>query len=141
MSTQVLPLLLFVGVGGALLCVILLKVSKLRGSPQLAFASEQVVEFERGGSYALWLTGGVRGYRARLLAEVSPKIALIDSSTDYEIAITYPAFPVLIRGFGTYRRFAIFAIERPGRYVFRIIGPATQRPEAAARLILERRRR
>jgi hypothetical protein len=141
MSTQVLPVLLFVAVAGVLLSVILLKVGKLRGSPQLAFASEQVVEFERGGSYALWVTAGGRGFRARLLAEISPKIALIDSSTGGEIAITYPALPVMIRGFGTYRQFATFAIERPGRYIFRIIGPATQRPEAAAaHLILERRR-
>jgi len=141
MSTQVIPVLLFLGAAGTILAVILLKVGKLRGSPHLAFVSEQFVDFEQGGSYALWLTGGVRGFWARLLAEVYPNIALIDSSTGDAIEITYPTFPVMIHGFGTYRQFAIFAIERPGRYILRIVGPATQRSGASAtRLILERRR-
>ena len=130
--------LLFVGWPGV---VVVPSHSASCAAPRLAFVAEQVVDFEQGGSYALWLTGGVRGFWARLLAEVYPNIALIDSSTGDAIAITYPTFPVMIHGFGTYRQFAIFAIERPGRYILRIIGPATQRSGASAtRLILERRR-
>ena len=140
MSTQLLPLWLFAAVGGTIAAVILLKVGKLRGSPRLAFVAEQVVAFEQGGAYALWLTSGERGFWMRLLTEARPRIALIDPSGG-EIEIVYPALPLLIRGFGSYRRLALFAIENPGRYSLRISGPATRRPGAAtARLILERRR-
>jgi hypothetical protein len=141
MSTQSILLLLFAGVVGVLLTTILLKVSKLRGSPHLAFATEQTVDFEHGGSYALWLTGGPRGFWVRRLTEVYPKIRLIEASTGGEVAITYPLFPPMIRGFGSYRQFATFSVERPGRYTLRIISPKTQTAGAsAARLILERRR-
>jgi hypothetical protein len=133
-------LLLFAGVAGFLLTIILFKVGKLRRSPQLAFAPEQPVDFERGGSYALWLTGGRRGFGARLLPEADPDIRLIAATGD-EVAISRPLFAPLIRGFGTYRQVATFSIARPGRYTLRIVSPGTQAAGAStARLILARRR-
>jgi hypothetical protein len=140
MSTQLVMLVLFAGVAGFLLTTVLLKVGRLRSSPQLAFATEQPVDFERGGSYALWLTGDRRGFRARLLPEAHPDIRLISSTGD-EVEIVRPIFPPLIRGFGTYRQFATFSIAHPGRYTLRIVSPGTPTAGASmARLILERRR-
>jgi hypothetical protein len=141
MSTQSVLLWLFVGVVGFLLITILFKVGKLRGSPHLAFVTEQAVDFEQAGAYALWLTGGPRGFRVRRLTEVYPRIRLIESSTGREIEIAYPPFPPMIRGFGSYRQFAMFSIDAPGRYTLCVMSPKTQTAGAStARLILERRR-
>src|SRR5262245_14269758 len=130
MRTQVLPFLLFAGAAGALSTIILLKVGKLRGSPHLAFVEEQPIDFAQGGRYALWLTGGARGFSARPHAD----IRLIESATGADIEINSPRWAPLIRGFGTYRQVATFAIERAGRYTLRITDPAPP----AARLVLER---
>ena len=134
-----LAFLLFVCVAACLATGIGLKVGKLRRSPRLAFVAEQPVAFDADGSYALWLTGG-RAFRAGMAPAASPDIRLISPAGD-EIAVTRPLFAPLIRGFGTYRQVATFAIERPGRYTLRVTSPETQAPgAAAARLIVERRR-
>ena len=135
MSTQTLPVWLFLGVAGLLVAIVLVKVGKLVGSPHLPIVAEQDVDLARAGSYALWLTGDW----AWLLAELHP-VRLADAGTGAPIALRYRRFPVLIRGFGSYRQLATFAIERPGRYILRIMGPAPQSQDAvAAGLILERR--
>src|SRR5262249_44134103 len=141
MNTQAVPIWLFVAAAAVLLTIILLKVGKLRGSPQLAFVTEQIVDFERGGSYALWLTGGPRGFWVPRAAEGYPKMRLVESATGGEIEVTYPLFSPMLRGFGSYRQFAMFSIERPGRYALRIVSSRTQEAGApTARVILERRR-
>lgn len=142
MSTQVLSLVLFVALVGSLLAFILVTVGRLRASPRLPFVAEQAVDLAREGSYALWLTGGMRGFWSRVLAEVFPDVRLVESATGGEITVSYPRFPIVIRGLGYYRQLATFTIERPGRYTLRIMGPATQsRGAAATGLILERRRK
>lgn len=140
MNTPSPPLWLFAATVAVLLTTILLKVGKLRSSPHLAFVPEQIVDFEQGGSYALWLTGGPRGVWMPRLLERYPKVRLVESSTGGEIDITYPLFSPKVRGFGTYRQFATFRIERPGRYTLSIMSSGAQAAAAStARLILERR--
>ena len=103
--------------------------------------AEQSVEFARPGSYALWLTGGLRGFWARARAETYPDVHIVEAATGKGFEADYPQFPIAIWGIGYYRKFATFAIARPGRYTIRIGGPAPQSPGASgASLILERRR-
>src|SRR5262249_39711285 len=120
MNTPSLPIWLFFAAAAVLLTTIVLKVGKLRRSPHLAFVSEQIVELAQAGSYALWLTGGPRGFWVRRPAEGYPRVRLVESSTGGEIEVTYPRFSPMVRGFGSYRQFATFLIERPGRYALSI---------------------
>jgi hypothetical protein len=141
MDTRDLLISLFLLAAGSFVAAILLKVGRLRSSPHLPFVSEQSVELAQPGSYALWLTGGLRGFWARTLAEVYPDIHIVEASTGKEVRANYSQFPIEIRGIGYYRKFATFAIDRPGRYAVRIGGPAVQKSGASAtKLILERRR-
>jgi hypothetical protein len=140
MSTPSVSLWLFVATVVVLLTTILLKVGKLRSSPHLALVPEQIVDIAQGGAYALWLTGGPRGVWMPRLLERYPKVRLIESSTGAAIDIRYPLFSPKVRGFGSYRQFAFFSIERPGRYTLSLTSSGTQATTAStARLILERR--